>query len=488
MNKYEALIILLIFSVSITSCSSKKAKPNILFIAIDDLRPELGAYGNKVVQSPNLDRLANEGFLFNNHFVQVPTCGASRYSMLTGMRPVSRAHLKNNIFEHAVDGIEKEIPETFVHHLKRNGYRTVGIGKITHSVDGFIYGYTEKPSERKELPLSWDEFLFDSNKWGTGWNAFFGYADGSNRQGMKRQVKPYEKGAVEDDGYPDGIMADMAIAKLKELKNQDKPFFLGLGFFKPHLPFNSPAKYWDLYDPEEIPISKNKYIPKNVHKSSLHKSGEINGYHLTDEKASLEAPVSDEYMRKLTHAYYACVSYTDAQVGKVLDELKSLGLEENTIVVVWGDHGWHLGDQQIWAKHTVFENSLRSAFMIKVPGKNGNTIDDIVESVDIYPTLLELCGVSKTHKTDGNSLLPLLNGQKESNDGVAYGYYRNGISVRNDRYRLSKYFREEMPNVELYDHETDPMESVNIAAENPDIVKALMPLLEKGNTGLYSSK
>ncbi|MBI9063892.1 MAG: sulfatase [Marinilabiliaceae bacterium] len=481
------IVTLCILICGLVACHEEK-KPNVLFIAVDDLRPELGCYGSSIIQSPNLDGLAAKGRLFKNHFVQIPTCGASRHSLLTGMRPTSTTHLSNEATHTLTSGLpEGENPESFIHHLKRNGYYTVGIGKISHHVDGLLYGYTDSVGTKRELPHSWDEMLFDPGKWETGWNAFFGYADGENRQSMNRQVKPYECADVLDEGYPDGLTANLAVEKLKELKEKGEPFFLGVGFFKPHLPFNAPKKYWDLYDRAEIPLSPTPFVPANVNKKSLHGSGELNGYRLTDEKGGLDGPISDAYAAKLRHAYFASVSYVDAQIGKVLDELKRQDLDKNTIVVVWGDHGWHLGDQLVWGKHTIFENALRSAFIIKTPDlvKKGIGTDAIVESLDLYPTLMELCGVEAPVKLDGESLVSLLENPSAGKDKVAYSYFRNGLSVRTDKYRLTKYFRKEEPVIELYDHLNDPYESVNVAIEKPEIVKQLMPLLEKGNTGLY---
>ncbi|MFC5625209.1 sulfatase [Algoriphagus winogradskyi] len=465
-------------------------RPNVLFIAVDDLRSELGHFENSSIITPNLDKLAAEGVSFTKHFVQVPTCGASRAAFLTGKRPSRTAELGNNIMQDEFSKKpEGEIPETFVHHLRRNGYYTIGLGKISHSADGFVYGYEEEVSDKKELPYSWDEFLFDAGKWGTGWNAFFGYADGENRQSMKKQVKPYEAGDVDDLGYPDGLTAQLAIKKLRELKDSSQPFFLGVGFFKPHLPFTAPKKYWDLYDEERLPLAKNPTIPKNVPRQSLLESGEFNGYQLGEEKAGLDRKLSDEYAHKIKHAYYAAASYSDAQIGLILDELKALELDQNTIVIVWGDHGWHLGEQQIWGKHTLFENALNSALIFKIPGSKVSKIDNsIVESVDIYPTLMELVGVEKPNNLDGESFASLLNSKNSQKGNVAYSYYHNGISMRTDRYRLTKYFREAEPTIELYDHQTDPLESINIAAENPELVANLMPILEEGNTGLYDKK
>ncbi len=483
------LLILLNFYGCITPEKKSGEKPNILFIAIDDLRPELGCYGMDYIKSPNLDKLASSGIVFTNHFVQVPTCGASRFSMLTGMLPKTTGHLSNEACHKYISGqIETGKPETFIHHLKRNGYYTVGIGKISHYADGLLYGYTDPVGSERELPHSWNELVFNPGKWETGWNAFFGYANGENRQSLNRQVKPYEMGNVDDLGYPDGLTAALAVQKLKELSEKGKPFFLGVGFFKPHLPFNAPKKYWDMYNENEIPLAPFANIPENVNKASLHGSGEFNGYELGEEKASLIQPLSDDYARKVRHAYFACVSYIDTQVGKLLNELEESGLAKNTIVVVWGDHGWHLGDQLVWGKHTIFEKALRSAFIIKAPNTStsGKTLDKVVSSIDLYPTLMELCGVEMPHQTDGKSLVPIMkNPLYQTWEDASYGYYRNGISLRTQQYRLTKYFRDQKPLIELYDHQTDPNETVNIAAEKPEIVNQLMPLWEKGNTGLF---
>lgn len=484
---FKPTFLFLLFNLSTSLGFAQSSKPNVLFIAVDDLRAELGHFENSTIITPNLDKLAAEGVSFTNHFVQVPTCGASRAAFLTGKRPSRTAELGNNIMQDEFSiKPETEIPETFVHHLRRNGYHTVGIGKISHSVDGYVYGYEEEVSNLMELPYSWDEFLFDSGKWGTGWNAFFGYADGENRQSMKKQVKPYEAGEVDDLGYPDGLTTELAIKKLRELKDQKQPFFLGVGLFKPHLPFTSPKKYWDLYDEDQIPLPKNPTKPQNVARQSLQESGEFNGYQLGEEKAGLDNQLSDAYARKLKHAYYAAASYSDAQIGLILDELKALELDQNTIVIVWGDHGWHLGEQQIWGKHSLFENALNSALIFKIPGSQVTKIDEsLVESVDIYPTLMELLNIKNPTGLDGESFASLLKSKDTQVGNVAYSYYNKGISLRTDRYRLTKYYRGAEPTIELYDHQIDPLESINIAAENPKIVAELMPLLEKGNTGLY---
>jgi arylsulfatase A-like enzyme len=481
---FRSLFLKTIFFFAFVFTTNAQKQPNVLFIAIDDLRPELGCYGKDYIHSPNIDKLAESSALFTNHFVQVPTCGASRFSMLTGMLPKVKGHLGNNAIEKYAN--QQLGPETFIHHLKNQGYYTVGIGKISHSADGLVYGYTDEVSEKKELPNSWNELVFNAGKWQTGWNAFFGYANGENRQSMNRQVKPYEMGDVDDSGYPDGLTSALALQKLNELSEKDEPFFLGVGFFKPHLPFNAPKKYWDMYDEDELPLAPFASIPENSNKASLHGSGELNGYQLGEEKGSLDNSVSDAYARKLRHAYFASISYIDAQVGKLTSELEKLGLAENTIIVIWGDHGWHLGDQMVWGKHTIFERSLNSTLLIKAPGTtNGTKVSKVVSSIDIYPTLMELCEVKMPHQTDGKSMVSILNKPLQPWEDASFGYFKNGISLRTERYRLTKYFRSQQPEIELYDHQIDPNETKNIVAENPEIVKQLMPIWKTGNTGIY---
>ena len=489
MKKTVLFGLILVFFICCQEEEKSATKPNILFIAVDDLRNELGVYGS-MVKSPHMDALANAGALFTNHYVQVPTCGASRHALLTGYRPWKPIHLSNRAIEMELsDKLEDSIPETFINRFKQEGYHTVGIGKISHSADGLIYDYEDEPSEKRELPHSWSELIFNPGQWKTGWNAFFAYANGENRQSLKKQVKPYEIGEVDDEGYPDGLTTKIAISKLQELKNKNKPFFMGVGFFKPHLPFNAPKKYWDLYHRDSISLSQNPNIPERINLKSLHGSGEFNQYALGDEKASLEESVSDAYAKKLRHGYFASISYIDAQIGKITQELEDLGLAENTIIVVWGDHGWHLGDQRVWGKHTLFENALKSTLIIKSPlGKNqGKRIAAIVETVDIYPTLLGLCDIRINHEIDGESLIGVMeSGQIPSNE-VAYSYFKQGISMRTKQYRLTKYFREDEPTLELYNHTKDPFETQNIASEKPEVLHQLLPLLENGNSGLYDA-
>ena len=485
---FYLVFILLIFGCSLDKKNQSNQSPNILFIAVDDLRPDLGVYGKTTVKTPNIDRLAKKGSYFKRHYVQVPTCGASRYSLMTGLRPKKPIHLRNDVFyKETANHPEKKRPESFVHHLRRNGYTTVGIGKLGHSVDGKVYDYNERPSETMEMPHSWDRFVFNPGKWKTGWNAFFGYANGENRQSLKNQVKPYESADVSDQGYPDGLILASALNELNELKKQGKPFFIGVGFFKPHLPFNAPKKYWDLYDRTKIPIASDPFIPQGVNPLSVGGMGEFNSYKLTDEEPNLKQAISDDYARKLIHGYYASISYVDALIGKLIQGLESMDLSKNTMIVLWGDHGWHLGNDLKWGKHSLFERSLKSALIIKLP-KNGNIqkeITEVVETVDIYPTLLEFSGITPAYELEGESLLGLIKAKDTLWKNRAFGYFNNGISIRTDRYRLTKFFRTEKPNLELFDHLIDPEENKNIADMNEEIVNLLLLVLKENTPNFY---
>lgn len=462
-------------------------RPNVLFLFVDDLRREVGAYGCPV-QTPNMDALAASGSLFTQQFVSCPTSGASRYGLLTGLYPTDPSHLSNEACRTELSGRpEGEQPETMFHQLRRHGYRTVGIGKISHYVDGCLYGYTEPKTEIPELPYSWDEMLFDAGKWGNGWNAFFGYENGENRQSLHRQVKPYECGEGGDESYPDGLTARLAVDKLKELAAAGQPFCLAVGFFKPHLPFTSPKAYWDLYDEDRIALSPEPDIPEGMNRMFLHDSEEFKSYRLGDEMPSVGDRVSDAYARKLRHAYYACVSYADAQVGKVLSALKECGLDKNTVVILWGDHGWHLGDQRIWGKHTVLETASSSTLIVRAPGHGTGLVNDrVVSSIDLYPTLMELCGVPCPAGLDGHSFVSLLDRPDDPSwQDVAYTYYRHVLSVRTPSYRLARCIEDGVVSTELYEYGPDRIEHRNIAGERPEIVESLVPLWEKGLTGAF---
>ena len=466
--------------------------PNVLFICVDDLRPELACYGNPMMHTPNLDRLAREGVVFDNHFVQVPTCGASRYSMLTGLYPSEPKHLTNDAFEtlpREDTGQAFSMPQYFRQH----GYTTVSIGKVSHNPSGRRYGkptgrfdddgnmiYRFSGDHEPELALAWDRVGVPTGEWGNPWDAFFGYAGGGTRSYTEDKSPAVEAADVPDSGYPDGLIAEEAVKELQRLK--DEPFFLSVGFYKPHLPFNAPKKYWDLYERESIPLAPHPEPPKNVDTSlSLHRNNE-----LTNRYAALadRAEATPEEARELRHGYFACVSYIDAQIGKLIDELDRLNLRENTIVAVWGDHGWHLGDLYVWGKHTAFEWSLRSALLVSAPGAAaGAHAEGLVETIDLYPTFAELCGLPEPPRFDGTSLVSMLENPQTSVKDAAFGYWRRGghqaRTMRTPEHRIVRWTRDgETKQVELYGRRNDPGETVNIAEEHPELCAALLERLE----------
>ena len=468
-------------STALVCAADTTKKPNVLFIAVDDLRPQLGCYGEKHMKTPNFDRFASQGRLFNRHYVQVPTCGASRYALLTGHRPTMPGHISNNAIRDQFPKTPKGQPESFAEFFKQSGYYTQSIGKISHWVDGRIYAYDGSGAGQLEMPRSWNDVGMPVGKWKTGWTSFFGYANGKGRDrgptGKGKGISPaFEAADVPDEGYPDGLIANAAVKALQE--NKDRPFLLAVGFFKPHLPFNAPKKYFDMYDRDQIPLSPNPNPPANAAAGSVHKSGEMFGNykHPSDARTHLE------YHKDLRHAYFACVSYIDAQIGKVLGELDRLGLADDTIVVIWGDHGWHLGDHTIWGKHSTFERSLRSTLIIRTPNikSPGAKTNSIVETVDLYPTLTEFCGLKSPTGLDGTSLLPILNDPSAKTKDAAYGFWKDRFTIRTNNYRMVHWPKRgnKSEQFELYEHPSDDNETKNVAETHPDVIERLLPKLK----------
>ncbi|MDA0349132.1 MAG: sulfatase [Verrucomicrobia bacterium] len=468
--------------------NSQAVQPNILFIAVDDLRPQLGYYGETWMKTPNMDRLASTSRVFSRHYVQVATCGASRHALLTGLRPKEEGDYGNGPFKTNKEDLAARKTESFPHLFKQNGYRTISIGKISHS----------NVSSLDDLPRSWSSVRKLERRWGDRHNFVNAYAQ-IDRPASESQPRnkgyAFESVPLDDKAYPDGWIAEHAVQVLNEIKNE--PFLLAVGFMKPHLPFNAPTKYWDLYDPDGIPAVPYVSPPSHIVTGmSLNSSFELLGQYDVP-KGGLEDP---EYVRILRHAYCAAVSYVDAQVGKVLDELDRLNLSENTIVVLWGDHGWHLGELSSWGKHTAFDYALRSPLIVRVPGMQepGVLTDALIETVDIYPTLAWLCGLPATERLEGNSFFNLLDDPDATGPEEAFSYHRPwhyennpyesgpwAKTIRTDRFRFTRWTTGiesgEIVQLELYDHQTDAGEQHNIAADSPEIVKSLIARL--GNDG-----
>ncbi|MCH2208769.1 MAG: sulfatase [Lentisphaerales bacterium] len=426
----------LILSLLITLSSISMAetnKYNVLFIAIDDLRPELGCYGVDYAQSPELDSFAKEATVFDRHYVQVTTCGASRFALLTGRSPANSKAMRNGALysgktalSHDYNEKAQSLPEVF----KRSGYKTACIGKISHQPDGRVFSYNGKGQGRHELPHAWEELPTPFGSWKRGWGTFFAYANGKHREDGQGNKDLMEFTAIKDTDLPDGMMTETAIEQLEKWKNER--FFIGLGFYKPHLPFVAPKQDWDAFENVKIPN------PPRLDKAEvgIHGGGEFYKYDTNFEKTK---PLKQGPLTQSRRAYLACIRYVDRQVGIVLKKLKELDLEKNTIVVVWGDHGWFLGDMQTWGKHSVLEEANRSALMIKVPGEKPQMTSALAETIDIFPTLLDYCNPtdkSTRFPLDGVSQKAVISGKQPSVRQTAISYWKKSRSIRTEKYRL----------------------------------------------------
>lgn len=451
---------------------------NILFIAVDDLRPEMGCYGVDYASTPHMDRLAAQGTLFTRHYVQVPTCGASRYALLTGRSPAQTRVVSANdaLYQGAAALSQEQLPgaQSLPELFRRSGYRTVCIGKIGHTADGRVFAYNGKGDGRAELPHAWDELPTPFGPWQRGWGIFFAYANGRHREDGQGNRDLMEFVAERDEDLPDGMMAARAIESLRELKQGGQRFFLGLGFFKPHLPFVAPRSDWEFMATHSVPPPPH---PEKPESRQWHPSREFYGYNFPFPK---EAPLAETNQLAARRAYLACVRYTDRQIGKVLDALDTLGLADSTVVVLWGDHGWHLGDSQLWGKHALFERSLHAPLIIRAPGigQPGQRSDALVETLDLYPTLVDLCRPAFTrtqHPLDGFSLRPLLEGKTNAVRDVAISHWPQALSVRSATHRLIVRRNAEgvVSNEELYDHRSTPDPVENLAAKQPERVAEL---------------
>jgi arylsulfatase A-like enzyme len=463
MKKLSFIIFLLTVFLSLTAQSKR---PNVLFIAVDDLRPELSCFGQGSIISPNIDKLAEEGLLFTRAYCNIPVCGASRSSLMSGIRP------NRNRFTSARSRVERDVPgtTTLPMHFKNNGYTTISIGKL------FDYDY--------DTPGSWNEIRgYPQGDWYGRWQAYVteesvAQFEGDYERGRFRGPS-FEAADGPDHTYVDGLIAEEAIFKLNELSQKGEPFFLGVGFLKPHLPFNAPKKYWDLYDFDNIELPDNMHQPKDAPDESMHNFGELRGY----VDVPREGPIDEEFMRKLIHGYYACVSYSDAQVGKLLNELKELGLEDNTIVILWGDHGWHLGEHNLWCKHCNFEKVLHVPLILKIPGRGNMTSDALVELIDIYPSLCEAAGLPLPFHLQGRSFVPLTENPDQPWKSEVYSRWTGGETVITQEYSYTEWHDEETGNITarmMYDLVNDPEENVNISErkENRDLIRELSEKLK----------
>ena len=414
------LLLSLSFVLTLTAAAhaADARKLNILFVAVDDLKPTLGCYGDTLAKTPQIDRLAARGTRFERAYCMQAVCAPSRNAVLTGLRPET---LK--IYDLGTN-FRRRAPEvvTLPQHFKAHGYASHGLGKIFHVGHG-----------NHEDAATWSVPHFQAKT--------IGYALPENRAKVTREEAlfennrempiaslprgvAYESADVPDDEYADGKIAAEAITRLRSFKQSGEPFFLAVGFLRPHLPFNAPKKYWDLHDPKKFILPERTTPPEGAPPFAPTSWGELRQYKDMPENG----PLPPEEQRTLIHGYYAATSYMDAQLGRVLDELDKLGLAENTIIVLWGDHGWHLGDHGMWCKHTNYEQATRAPLIISAPGKTGGQATlALAEFVDIYPTLCELAGVGKPAHLQGTSLAPLLDDPKKRGPGSCLP----GLSARN---------------------------------------------------------
>lgn len=461
------------------------SRPNVLLICVDDLKPNIGCYGDVLAKTPNLDRLAARGMRFDLAYCNQSVCAPSRNNLLLGSRSTSLG-----IYDLSVN-FRKKVPDavTLPQYFSKHGYRSEAIGKILHTGHGNtddvaswdVPTFSEKvveyadPANSADGKLTREEAYFSNKELG--------------RIGQLPKGSAWESTDSEDETYADGRIAKEAIKRLQTAKERkDTPFFLAVGFVKPHLPFTAPKKYWDMHDPAKFQLATDTKPPEGAPPYAGKRGGEISNYSPIPDSGE----VNDENARKLIHGYYAATSFMDAQLGKVLDELDRSGLAEKTLIVLWGDHGWHLGDHGIWTKHTNYEQANRIPLIIVAPGtaKVGST-KQLAETVDIYPTLVELAGLPKPEvpqPMDGTSLVPVLKDPTARVRDHAYhcfprGEGRMGRAIRTERYRMVEWKRPgeapETADIELYDYEAEKPESKNLVTSDPATVAKLREILAK---------
>jgi arylsulfatase A-like enzyme len=454
-------------------------KPNVLFIAVDDMRPELGCYGNKVIKTPNIDRIAARGMVFNHAYCQQAVCSPSRSSLLTGRRPDATKvwDLETHFRVALPDAIA--LPQ----HFKTNGYWCSALSKIYHH--GFEDGRSWNEPHWYPNGTTIDT---DSVDWTKRKTTRFegGVTEYSarlspdndqplvNKKGKGKAGPAFEASPKRDEELPDGATAVEAVKRIHALKQKGQPFFLAVGFLKPHLPFVSPKKYWDLYDPEKIPLPVIDHLPAGCPEFAGHNNSELHNY----VGVPKENPIPADFAKQLRHGYYAAISFTDANIGRLLDALEAEGLADNTVIVLWGDHGWQLGDHGLWHKHTNFEIATRAPLLISVPHAKtaGQKCDAPVEFVDVYPTLADVCGLKIPDGLDGRSLKPFIENPSAPAQKVAISQYPRstsagpvmGYSIRDAHWRCT-FWRErtgaKIVATELYDEINDPAETVSLAAK-----------------------
>ncbi len=464
-------------------------RPNILLILVDDLKPSLGCYGDSSAKTPNIDKLSARGMRFDLAYCNQAVCAPSRFTLMLGSHSTSTGlyNLGSRLREIVPNAVT--MPQYFAKH----GYRTESLGKVFHIGHG-NEGDPESfsiPHFKEKVIEYVDPASTDGGKL-TREEALFGNLRLGDIKNLPRGAA-FEASDVEDDQYADGRVAAEAIKRLRAVKQRqatdDSPFFIAVGFARPHLPFCAPKKYWDLFDPLTLPFPEYEQLPNGAPAVAGKRGGEIANYSPVPERPN--APFDEDLKRKLIHGYYASTSFVDAQIGKVLDELDATGLAENTIVVLWGDHGFHLGDLGIWTKHTNYEQANRIPILISAPGvtQAGTSTKQLTESVDIFPTLAELVGLpapTGPQSIDGKSLVTVLKNPSARVRDHAYHVFpkqKLGRAIRTERYRFVEWRNTKGNDTsieyELYDYEADPLERKNLANQLPEVVAKLKSILDR---------
>ncbi len=442
---------------------TKPKKYNVLFIAVDDLRPILGCYGDTQIKTPNIDKLAKQGVVFTNAYCQMPICMASRCSIMSGLQAT-----KNKIYTNK--SIKKMAPETetIAKTFQKDGYAITGIGKVYH------HGDDAKDAFGKNR-------IWYPPKKERKWRGIGYYKKESFKEiAQGRRGPAFEDPDISDDMTLDGYWGKESLKALDKLSQNKKPFFLAVGFIKPHLPFIAPKRYWDLYNKRDLKLPANQYLPKNYNQYTVYNSPELRYYSFIPKGTK---PIPQETQKKLLHGYYACVSFIDHQIGMILDRLDKLKLRDNTIIVLWADHGWKLGEHGMWGKHTNFSLDLRVPLIISVPGKmeKPGVCKSYVELTDLYPTLCQLCGLKRPSGIEGQSLVPALTNHNWKGRNNAVSVWPNkselhlkdksipvtvmGYSIGAGNYRYTEWRNiktGKLKAAELYDHRSDPGENINV--------------------------
>lgn len=441
--------------------ASPERPPHVLFVVVDDLRPELGCYGAAAARTPHLDRLAAGGVVFERAYCQESLCSPSRVSALTGLYPWSSGFTRNRQSFRAV------LPDvvTLPQHFRSHGWRSVGVGKVFH--------------EGTEDPRSWSE-----PAWEAPLEAAYALEENRRTARSRGQRAPVERVDRPDEDYCDGRVATRAIEVLRT-HDPETPLFLAVGFVRPHLPFAAPERYFEAVPEPDWDVPSTPPAGSPVQAGTI--VWPLGNYGIAPTGFAAERD-------RLVHAYLAATAFVDAQIGRVLDELDALGLAEDTIVVVWGDHGYYLGEYGLWGKTGCFDVALRAPLLMRAPGHPGGaTTDALVELVDLYPTLCELAGIDTPDGLDGRSFAGLLGASAGGGRDVARSWHSSrrtvGWSVRTADYRLTSWRDPRAPSsevaVELYDHARDPGETRNVAAdpEHGDALARLRPLLAEFEPG-----